>query len=309
MLRRPPPEIGHLSGDPSLITQVQGKHNWCFNIDGKLKNFSTKRKVLIGTIKSKRTPWVVELRGRADQKNILNGNSFPKKFSPRWCFAVTGGGWEWGSSGQWTRPSLGSGQSIQLSEITLKVVFIYLSMDHASCSNKCKVTANFTQSSVSIGINFFGLNILYSLHEWFDSRNGRLNETPWSLPLFTSGAGPPARRGGASRGPGWRGRCPGTGGCSGETRDTWYCYTWHVAMCRWTAPTGSMPGSMGSLGSCEENTVRSLEDIMRSVAEVCEEWWVDVRWLFSVAVCPLICEMWKVIPAINFLLKTTISYV
>ena len=42
----------------------------------------------------------------------------------------------------------------------------------------------------------------------------------------------------------------------------------HVAMCRWTAPTGSMPGSMGSLGSSEENTVRSLEDIMRSVDEL-----------------------------------------
>ena len=42
----------------------------------------------------------------------------------------------------------------------------------------------------------------------------------------------------------------------------------HAAMCRWTAPTGSMPGSMGSLGSSEENTVRSLEDIMRSVDEL-----------------------------------------
>ena len=52
-------------------------------IDGKLKNFSTKRNVLIGTIKLKRTPWVVELRGRAGQKNILNGNSFPKKLNPR----------------------------------------------------------------------------------------------------------------------------------------------------------------------------------------------------------------------------------
>ena len=126
-----------------------------------------REKYLIGTIKSKRTPWVVELRGRAGQKNILNGNSFPKNFNPRWCFAATGGGWEWGSSGQWTRQSLGSGQSIQLSKITLKVAFIYLSMDHASCSNKCKVTtnfsSNFTQSSVSIGINFFGQNILYTV--------------------------------------------------------------------------------------------------------------------------------------------------
>ena len=294
MLRRPPPEIGHLSGDPSLITQVQGKHNWCFNIDGKLKNFSTKRKVLIGTIKSKRTPWVVELRGRADQKNILNGNSFPKKFSPRWCFAVTGGGWEWGSSGQWTRPSLGSGQSLQLSEITLKVVFIYLSMDHASCSNKCKVTANFTQSSVSIGINFFGLNILYSLHEWFDSRNGRLNETPWSLPLFTSGAGPPARRGGASRGPGWRGRGPGTGGCSGETRDTWHVILLHVT--RGNVQVDSTHG----LDAGQHGQPRQLRGEHREESGGHYEvsgggvWWVDVRWLFSVSVCPLIWEMLKV---------------
>ena len=165
-------------------------------IDGKLKNFSTKRNVLIGTIKSKRTPWVVELRGRAGQKNILNGNSFPKKFNPRWCFAVTGGGWEWGSSGQWTRPSLGSGQSIQLSKITLKVVFIYVSMDHASCSNKCKVTMNFsynfTQSSVSIRINFFGQNILYTVTVFMNDSirvaivrnglNGGLNEKKsWSF--------------------------------------------------------------------------------------------------------------------------------